>query len=98
MIGSQQGKSLPKKFTEKAIMKTNNLNKELSVLLTKAQSSEKFSTADLDTEDKCGVINIDEKKISKENSMKDNTIDEENHLRINTIEKCKNIEKYYYYY
>ena len=78
MIGSQQGKSLPKKFTEKAIMKTNNLNKELSVLLTKAQSSEKFSTADLDTEDNCDDINVDEKKNKNENSIEDNTINEKN--------------------
>ena len=70
MIGSQQGKSLPKKFTEKAVMKTDNLNKELSVLLTKAQSSEQFSTADLDTEDNCDDINVDEKKIRTKTQSK----------------------------
>ena len=62
MIGSHKGKSLPKKFTDIAVMKTNNLNKELAVLLTKAQSSEKNSTSDLDTENKCGVIDDGEKK------------------------------------
>ena len=70
MIGSQKGKSLPKKFTEKAVMKTDNLNKELSVLLTKAQSSEQFSTADLDTEDNCDDINVDEKKIRTKTQSK----------------------------
>ena len=62
MIGSQQGKSLQKKYTDKAVMKKSNLNKELAVLLSKAQSSEIFSTEDLDTENKCGVIDDGEKK------------------------------------
>ena len=62
MIGSQKGKSLPEKYTDKAVMKKNNLNKELAVLLSKAQSSEMFSTQDLDMENKCGVIDDGEKK------------------------------------